>query len=261
MDFEQISALVEQVAQEELAPRFNRVRGSLKADGSLITDADTAVQSRLIGELQARWPEIPVLGEEMSSERQQAILAGAQAFWCLDPLDGTTNFVAGLPYFAVSLALIEAGTAVGGVVCDPQRRENFRAKRGAGAWLNGERLRVRQVPDRLSECVALVDMKRLDPDLGRRLVTEPPFRSQRSFGAVALDWCWLAASRCHIYLHGRQNIWDYAAGSLVLAEAGGVVCLTDRPAGACEPRLYLGTRTGVGAVSQELFDDWRRYIS
>lgn len=261
MDFEQISALVEQVAQEELAPRFNRVRGSLKADGSLITDADTAVQSRLIGELQARWPEIPVLGEEMSSERQQAILEGAQAFWCLDPLDGTTNFVAGLPYFAVSLALIEAGTAVGGVVCDPQRRENFRAKRGAGAWLNGERLQVGQVPNRLSECVALVDMKRLDANLGKRLVTEPPFRSQRSFGAVALDWCWLAASRCHIYLHGRQNIWDYAAGSLILAEAGGVVCLTDRPAGACEPRLYLGTRTGVGAVSRELFDDWRRYIS
>lgn len=261
MDFEQVGGLVKQVAEEELVPRFTRVASRLKADGSLITEADTAVQSRLLEELTTNWPEIPVLGEEMDQARQRAIIEGEGVFWCLDPLDGTTNFAAGLPYFAVSLALIEAGQVVGGVVYDPQRGECFRAERGSGAWINGERLQVSKAPARLNECVALVDIKRLDAILVNQLAAESPFRSQRSFGAVALDWCWVAAGRCHIYLHGRQNIWDYAAGSLVLEEAGGVACLTERPGGECDEQLYLGSRVGVGAVSRGLFNAWRAFLA
>ena len=88
MDLAQISGLVEQVAQEELMPRFNRVKSSLKADGSLITEADTAVQNRLIAELQALWPEIPVLGEEMERPRQQATLGpfGVWTLWTVQPI-------------------------------------------------------------------------------------------------------------------------------------------------------------------------------
>jgi len=260
MDMQALEVLLETVAQEELLSRFTRVESRNKADGSLITEADIAVQARLVAELKSRWPGIPVLGEEMTAEQQDAVLASGQPFWCLDPLDGTTNFAAGLPYFAVSLALIDQGRAQAGLVYDPQRSECFRARRGEGAWLNGAPLRIARAPDRLRDCVALVDMKRLPVVLGGRLASAAPYRSQRSFGAVALDWCWLAAGRCHIYLHGRQNLWDYAAGSLVLAEAGGVGCLTDRPDGECNPRLYLGSRVGVGAVSRPLFDAWREWI-
>jgi myo-inositol-1(or 4)-monophosphatase len=261
MDLSELEPLLAAVAEQEIISRFTRVGSARKADGSLITEADTAVQSRLVGELQSRWPDIPVLGEEMTGERQQAIMAEAGPFWCLDPLDGTTNFAAGLPYFAVSLALIADGRVQAGLVYDPQRRECFRAARGTGAWLNGRGLQVPEAPGELEECVALVDMKRLPVDLATRLASAAPYRSQRSFGAVALDWCWLAAGRCHLYLHVRQNLWDYAAGSLVFAEAGGVGCLTDRPEGECDPTLFLGRRVGVGAANRRLFHAWRAWIA
>jgi len=260
MDLQDLEPLLAMVADEELLPRFTRVGSSLKADGSLITEADTATQARLLEELGRRWPDIPVLGEEMTATRQQDIVDGDGPFWCLDPLDGTTNFAAGLPYFALSLALIAGGRVQAGLVYDPQRRECFRAEAGKGAWLNGEPLRIRHVPESLGECVALVDMKRLPAALATRLATVAPYRSQRSLGAVALDWCWLAAGRCHLYLHVRQNLWDYAAGYLVFAEAGGVGCLTDEPEAECSSQLYLGRRVGVGAVSQVLYDAWRGWI-
>jgi myo-inositol-1(or 4)-monophosphatase len=256
MDLAAVEALVREVADAELLPRFTRVTAHCKPDGSLLTEADTAVQERMVQALEARWPRIPVLGEEMDGARQQQILAGG-SYWCLDPLDGTTNFAAGLPYFAVSLALVQGGEVEAGVVYDPQRRECFSARRGAGAWLQGASLRVPAAPAGLSECIALVDIRQLDPVLLGRLVTRASFRSQRSFGAVALDWCWVAGGRCHLYLHGRQNLWDYAAGSLILREAGGVACICDTPAAPCDPALRLGARTGVGAVSEGLFLAWR----
>jgi len=256
----EIENLLRQAADEELQTRFTRVSARMKADGSLITEADTAMQSRILAELRSRWPSIPVVGEEMEPRRQQAIVDSQDSFWCLDPLDGTTNYSAGLPYYAVSLSLVRQARAVAGWVYDPQRRECFRAELGKGTMLNGSPLTTPPGPDELSECVALVDLKGLPYELGVRLMRTPPYRSQRSFGAVALDWCWVAAGRCHVYLHGRQNIWDYSAGSLVLAEAGGAVCLTDTAGGDCEPELFLGTRTGIGAVSHVLLDIWRRWI-
>lgn len=261
MDLTRVAALVEQVAEEEVTPRFARVRSRRKADGSLVTEADIAVQSRLIAELESRWPGIPLLGEEMEPRRQRAVLDRAHTFWCLDPLDGTTNFSAGLPFFALSLALIREREAVAGIVYDPQRRECFRAERGGGAWLNDAPLAIRHAPEHLRDCISLIDTKRLPPELIQRLATGAPFRSQRSLGAVALEWCWMAAGRCHLYLHGRQNLWDYAAGSLILAEAGGVACLADRPRGVCGRRLDLGERAGIGAVSRPLFDAWREFIA
>ncbi len=261
MDMAKVEHWVIDIAQAEIMPRFNRVKSQKKADGSLLTEADLAVQARLLERLQTQWPEIPLIGEEMTPQQQRDLFRSSAAFWCLDPLDGTTNFAAGLPYFAVSLALIEAGKVVAGWVYDPLRQECFRAERGNGAWLNDKPLSLTQSPpSTLAECVALVDMKRLPTALGIRLASNAPYRSQRSFGAVALDWCWLAAGRCHIYLHSRQNLWDYAAGSLVLAEAGGVVCISDGATAPCRDGLELGSCYGVGAVNEELFRLWRVWL-
>jgi myo-inositol-1(or 4)-monophosphatase len=77
---------------------------------------------------------------------------------------------------------------------------------------------------------------------------------------VALDWCWLAAGRVQLYLHGRQNPWDHAAGGLVAAEAGAVVCLAGRVGGACEPGLSLVPRVGIGAADAGLFDAWVAWL-
>jgi myo-inositol-1(or 4)-monophosphatase len=240
-------------AQEELLPRFARVERQHKRDGSVLTEADLAVQSRLAAQLLQQWPDTVFLGEEMTVAEQADLLASGQPVWCLDPLDGTSNFAAGIPFFCISLALLQQGEVLIGMVYDPVRDECFSASPEQGARLNGEPLRVKQTGLELKQTTALIDFKRLEKDLATRLVTAIPYASQRSFGSVALDWCWLAAGRCHIYLHGRSNIWDYAAGNTVFHAAGGYSCTLD---GETIFTHALTPRSSVAAVDHSLFTAW-----
>ncbi len=221
-DLLRLRDIVRKVAKKELLPRFAQVAREIKADGSLVTEADHAAQNRLEAELALAWPELPLLGEETPAADQSRILQQHRAaFWCLDPLDGTSNFTAGVPFFAVSLARIGADGPELGIVYDPLRDECFAAAAGQGAWCNDQPLRVPGLDIPLKRTLAVVDMKRLDPDLASRLAARPPYGSQRNFGSCALEWCWLAAGRVHCYLHGGQKLWDYAAGLVILLEAGG----------------------------------------
>jgi len=173
------------------------------------------------------------------------------------PADGNSNFAAGIPYFAVSVALLQNGRPAAGVVYDPVRRECFWAMRGRVAWCNATRLQARDWNIMLSQTVALVDFKRLDARLVRRLAEQPPYSSQRSFGSVALDWCWIAAGRGHVYLHGKQHIWDYAAGSLILAEAGGRALTLD---GETVFRADITPRSAVAALDAGLHREWCAWL-
>ncbi|MDX1383813.1 MAG: inositol monophosphatase family protein, partial [Thermoanaerobaculia bacterium] len=129
-DLDTVVELVRRVATEELLPRFGRTARRSKADGSPVTEADLAVQDRLAHALAELTPAIPLLAEETPLE-EQAERLHAPALWCLDPLDGTTNFTAGVPFFCTSLALVRDGTTELGVVHDPWRDETFAALRGA----------------------------------------------------------------------------------------------------------------------------------
>ncbi len=255
---ENLKAIIIPAAREELLPHFSLAPASRKADGSVVTEVDLAMQRRLAQQLLSLRPEAAFLGEEMSADEQTAVLESGQALWCLDPLDGTGNFVNGIPYFAVSLALLEKGGVVLGMVYDPIRDECFMAARGQGASLNGEPLRLTTSGRTLKQTAAIVDFKRLSTPLAVRLVSESPFASQRNFGASALDWCWLAAGRGQLYLHGRQNIWDYAAGNLIFAEAGGrAVTLQGEP-------VFINRLVGrsvVAAVDETLFAEWTRWLA
>lgn len=256
---EQLREVVLPLARQELLPRFTRVAATLKTDGSIVTEADLACQQAIAAALAARWPRIPLLGEEMEPAVQQALLnESAEGLWCLDPLDGTSNFAAGIPYFAVALAYVRRGEVQLGLVYDPVRDECYTAARGQGAWLNDTPLCARATGLPLSRCVAMVDFKRLTPALATRLVCATPFASQRNFGSSALDWCMLAAGRGHLYLHGRQNLWDYAAGSLILSEAGG--CAETLQG---EPVLHvsLQPRSVVATLDPALFGPWRAWIA
>jgi myo-inositol-1(or 4)-monophosphatase len=254
----QLAQLVRTIADTELLPRFNCRDGTVKADGSLVTEADIVTQDRLIDALRKRWPEIAVLGEEMTEdEQQQALTHESEGVWCIDPLDGTSNFTVGVPYYAVSVALLRRGEVEMGVVYDPSRRECFSAARGEGAWLNGKPLQAKPPTVPLSGGVALIDLKRLPAELASRLAAEPPYKSQRSFGAVALDWCWLAAGRCHVYLHGQQKLWDYAAGCLILRESGGQA-LTLK--GDCVFAVSLVPRSAAAALDAGIFREWTRWL-
>ena len=124
--------------------------------------------------LKERWPEYALLSEEFSDATQQAALDQRdQGVWCIDPLDGTNNFSAGIPYYAVSIALIISNQAVYGVVYDPSRDECFTAIRGSGAWLNGQRLQPPAPKTKLADSMALIDLKRLRETLARRFSNRP----------------------------------------------------------------------------------------
>lgn len=137
--------LVRDAARADLLPRFADVMRHMKTDGSLVTAADHAMQQHMQRALAARWPEYAFLGEEMTAtEQERLVRAAANGLWCLDPLDGTSNFAAGIPFFAVSLALLVDGRPALGLVYDPVRDECFAARRGEGAWLNDAALGARR---------------------------------------------------------------------------------------------------------------------
>lgn len=232
-----------------------------KADGSWVTAVDHAVQAAARIWLAEHFPAIGFLGEEMTDEEQSAAwsrcLAGEQALWVVDPLDGTSNFRAGFPVFSLTLALLDRGQVIAGLVYDPVRDELFHARRGTGAFLNESRLDVRKLPELpLARCLAIVDFKRLNKTLACRLAGDAPYASQRSIGSVALDWCWLAAGRVQVYVHGKQKPWDYAAGQLIALEAGASSAALDGRRDALDDALKLAPRSAVVAVSESLMDEW-----
>ncbi|MDT8384418.1 MAG: inositol monophosphatase family protein [Gammaproteobacteria bacterium] len=220
IDQDALHGLMRSVGREQLVPRFARLAGSLKADGSLLTEADLAAQQALAKALLRLYPGSVVLGEEMSASEQAHGLGAGRPLWCLDPLDGTRNFSAGIPYFSISIALLEGGRVTLAAVYDPLRDELFHADRSSEALLNGAALQPRTEAYELQQSIALVDFKRLPPGLATRLVSAPPYQSQRSFGSVALDWCWLA---------GRP------AGAGVSAWSGALM-------GLCRRAVYLSAQ-------------------
>lgn len=257
-DLLRLCDLVKVAAQQDLMPRFNQVTNEIKADGSILTEADLVMQQRLQSELMSNWPEYAFLGEEMpEADQQQLFTKSDKGIWIVDPLDGTSNFSLGIPFFSVSVALVKNSKLLLGVVYDPVRDECFSAEAGRGAFLNERRLSLDALSRTTEAKTGLVDFKRLKMDLAQKLVKSPPYKSQRSFGSVALDWCWIAAGRGEIYLHGRQNLWDYAAGHLILQEAGGYSSSLEG-----EPVFNnsLTPRSAVAAVSKPLFDSWFAFL-
>ena len=248
---------VREVGRTEVMPRYLKVAHARKDDGSMFTEADLAAQRALIVRLQAIEP-CPVLGEEMDDDSHKRLWQeGDAGLWCVDPIDGTTNFVSGMPFFAMSVALMRHGRPVLGVVYDPQAEECFYAEAGDGAYLNGERLPLKAAPSELRRSIAGVDFKRIPRSLAGRLAAEHPYNSQRNLGASTLDWCYLAAGRLHVYLHGGQKLWDYAAGALILEESGGEIC---RLEGGGFWQGDPWTRSVVAAGTQDLHRQWRRWL-
>ncbi len=238
-------------------PRYLQVERIYKADGSFYTEADLAAQTSLLEKLHGIYP-VAMIGEEMTDSQQQAQWqAGEEGIWSIDPIDGTSNFMNGLPYFAVSVALMREGRSILGVVYNPATDELFYAERGKGAFLNGQALPLskRKIP--LYSAIANVDFKRLNRKLAAEIVAAPPYASQRNYGTCTLEWCYTAAGYFDLYLHGGQKPWDYAAGCLILEEAGGHRCTLDADDyWSSEP----WRRSVIAALDQELFAQWRDWI-
>jgi len=256
-DLEILKKIIRDTAQEEILPRFNSISYKIKDDGSLVTEADLAADKRIREALAQAYPAIAFLSEEMELEEQHVLLTTSPQLWCLDPLDGTSNFAAGFPLFATSLALIIDGEVQIGISYDAVRDEMFSAVKGLGAWLNNEPLKCKASSFSLNNSVAVIDFKRLKPELVMRLINDTPYRSQRNIGASVLEWAWMAASRGQIYLHGGMKLWDLAAGSLILTEAGGYSCTLE---GEAVFKASMTPRSVLISPDKELFEQWKAYL-
>ena len=257
-DLEKLILLVKKAAKEELLKDFGHSEFEYKDDGSVVTPADIAMQDRLEKELKQHWPSYDILGEEMTEAEQLAVINRSNTYWCIDPLDGTSNYAVGLPFFAVSIALIVDNQQQLGLIYDPVRDEMFTAIKGEGAYLNGEPMDASRMKfTEHKPVVAEIDLKRLPTSLAVKLVSESIFASQRNIGSSAIDWCWMAAGRFDIYLHGGQKLWDYAAGSLIFKEAGGHSVSLDNEGVF---RGQLEVRSVLACYDEKLFNYWYQWI-
>ncbi|MTW18031.1 inositol monophosphatase [Rhodoplanes serenus] len=196
---------------------------SLKGPANFVTAADRKAEETLKAELMRARPGYGFLGEE------GGLQAGSDAShtWIVDPLDGTTNFLHGIPQFAISIALEREGTIVAGVVYNPANDELFVAERGKGAFMDGKRLRVagrRRLADAVIAC-GLPHLGRGDLALFRKefAVVQEKVAGLRRFGAASLDLAWVAAGRFDAFWERDLSPWDMAAGILMIREAGGFV--------------------------------------
>ena len=197
---------------------------SMKGAGDFVSRADMEAERILREELMGARPTYGWLAEESGETEGQ----DPTRRWIVDPLDGTTNFLHGLPHWAISIALEHKGQIVSGVIFDPAKDELFYAEKGTGAWLNdSKRLRV-SGRSRMIEAVFATGVpfaaKRTLPatlkDLARLM---PECAGVRRFGAAALDLAYVAAGRYDGYWERELQLWDIAAGSLIVKEAGGLL--------------------------------------
>ena len=212
-------------AGRSLLRHFAKV-GSLtivvKGPHDFVSIADQTAEKIAMRTLQKAFPAYGFCMEE------SGIKAGTDTTsrWIIDPLDGTTNFLHGVPHWAVSIALEQKGKIIAGVVYDPCKKEMFTAEKGKGAFLNGRRLRVSAIRE-FSTALAGVGGPRFNKrDYGifmSEFSAINPFTDVRRFGAAALDLSWVAAGRFESFWERELNPWDVAAGSLLVTEAGGRV--------------------------------------
>jgi myo-inositol-1(or 4)-monophosphatase len=184
----------------------------------VVTAADSASEALVVAGLRAARPDDGVLGEEGADSPGTS---GVR--WVVDPVDGTVNFLYGIPQWAVSIAAEVDGEVVVGVVRDPAKDETWAAARGRGATLNGRRLRCSDADDLAQALVATgfsYDAERRRRQAEHLTTLLPRVRDVRRLGAGALDLCAVAAGRVDGYYEQAMSYWDWAAGALIAREAG-----------------------------------------
>ncbi|MDK3074381.1 inositol monophosphatase family protein [Sedimentitalea sp. JM2-8] len=226
---------------------------SRKGAGDFVTKADLASEKIIRDELMGARPTYGWIAEEGGAAEGQ----DPTRRWIVDPLDGTTNFLHGLPHWGVSIALEHKGEVVAGVVFDPAKDEMFFAEKGAGAWMNDTRLRVSGRHRMIESIFATglpfagrADLPETLQDLARLL---PVCAGVRRWGAAALDMAYVAAGRYDGFWERRLQAWDMAAGVVIVREAGGLI----------EPLDPRGDILGDGEVicaNDALFDGFAKVI-
>ena len=179
---------------------------SIKGPKDFVTSADRKVEKTIINELSKK--KYSIISEEIGTK----IKEDEGNFWIIDPIDGTTNFLHGVPHFCISIALAHKNEIISGVICDPIKNEIYYAEKNSGAFLNNQRIRVSKKSN-LDECLFgsnLNGVKKVDLNL-------------RISGSAALDLAYVASGKLDGFYQKDLNIWDIAAGIIIIKEAGGMI--------------------------------------
>ncbi|WP_329561825.1 inositol monophosphatase family protein [Kitasatospora sp. NBC_01266] len=225
---DEVTQILQEAAVTAVLPRYQALAEgevSEKSPGEVVTAADREAEELITRRLRALL-DIPVVGEEASAADPglAAALREAPAAWLVDPLDGTANFVAGRPHYAVMAALVRAGEAVASWIVQPATGHVYRAEQGAGAWRDGVRLRRAPAPGTLGELRGAALSRFLDPAARERVARAAGRLAElgSGTGSAGVDYPDLLTGRLDFLRYHRTLPWDHAPGVLLVREAGGV---------------------------------------
>ena len=196
---------------------------SLKGPGDFVTNCDKKVEKILIDELLKARPSYSILSEEIGEINNDDSFK-----WIIDPIDGTSNFLHGIPHFAISIGLEHNKEIVCGIIYDPIKDEMFTAEKGNGSYLNNQRMRVSS-RSKLEDCIVFTGGPKREAK-NRELALKEYYKFSikvltpiRKLGSASLDMAYVAAGRCDGFWQRNLNYWDIAAGIILIKEAGGFV--------------------------------------
>ncbi len=187
---------------------IEKLQVSKKGPSDFVTNSDIKVEKIIIDELKKAKPNYSIISEENGIIKNK----DTNNVWVLDPIDGTVNFLHGIPHFAISIALKSNNEIISGIIFDPIKNEIFYAEKNNGAFFNNQRIRVSK-KNNIDECLFAT---------GGKIDHEPDIQYRKS-GCAALDMAYVASGRYDGYYQNGLNIWDIAAGIVIVKEAGGVL--------------------------------------
>jgi len=201
---------------------IEKLQVSRKGPGDFVTKTDKKVEKIIIEELEKARPKYGFVAEESGERKNES-----EFNWIIDPIDGTSNFMHGIPHFAISIALEKNGEIISGIVCDPIKNEMFYAEKGRGAYLNNRRIRVSSRKN-LEEVIGLYGCPPMLKVDGNKFFEQikkasTQIHKLRNYGSAALDFTYVASGRADFAWYDHLNYWDYAAGKIILLEAGGTI--------------------------------------
>lgn len=263
MNFAATAAGIAREAGSLLRDFYHRgVQAEYKGDVDIVTVADRASETLITSRLREELPEHGIFGEEGTRQNLDA-----EYRWYVDPLDGTTNFAHGFPYFAVSMGLEhrpkglapdQDGTVVAGVIYEPLRDELFYAERGLGAYMNGKRIHVspaKQLQEGLLATGFPSQKRHENPNIHFYHQITLRTHGVRRAGAAAVDLAYVACGRLEGFWEFNLNPWDTAAGALLVEEAGGSITRFDGSKFLLNSKEVLATNGKINKELQELFED------
>ncbi len=186
---------------------LEKLQVSKKGPTDFVSNADIKAEKIIIEELKKARPNYSIISEENGIEKNK----DKSNTWIIDPIDGTINFLHGIPHFAISIALQFNNEIVSGLIFDPIKNELFYAEKNNGAFFNNQRIRVSK-KNNINECLFAIGKIKNEPDL-----------IYRRSGCAALDMAYVASGRYDGYFQNNLNLWDIAAGIIIIKEAGGII--------------------------------------